>query len=154
MGFSNRSRKNTRIQKKNRLKRTPEARVMAVWSFTNSKVPSTFKMLNFQTAVSLGSNVRLTQIFFWILVFLRELFEKSILLVRISFYFFHHVPTRIRISKRRFLEKRLAQTAFRQFVCVDIEKIRGFKKKIASIGHPRPELWPFEVQKFKATFNL
>ena len=54
----------------------------------------------------------------------------------------------------RFWENRHPQTAFRQFRCVDLEKIREFKKKIALNGHPRPELWPFEVQKFKATFNL
>ena len=45
----------------------------------------------------------------------------------------------------RFWENRHAQTAFGQFGYVDLEKIREFKKKIALNGHPRPELWPFEV---------
>ena len=43
------------------------------------------------------------------------------------------------------MKNRLAQTALRQFGCVDIEKIRGFKRKIARNGRPKAELWPFEV---------
>jgi len=91
-----RHRKNTRVQKKNRLKRTSEARVMAVWSFPNSQPPSIFKMLNFQTVVIFDSDVRLTQSFFWILVFFRDLFEKLIRFNWISFLFFHHISARIR----------------------------------------------------------
>ena len=89
-----RYRKNTLVQKRNRLKRAPEARVMAVW---------------------------------------------------ISFLFSHLISTHLRMSKTRFLKNPLAQTALRQFVCVGIEKIRRFKKKIARNGLPKPELWPFEV---------
>ena len=96
-------------------------------------------------AVTLGTNVRLTQFFFLIFVIFRNLLENVIHLTRISFYLPHRISTRIRNSKTRFLEKRHAQTAFRQFGCVDLEKIREFKKKIALNGHPRPELWPFEV---------
>ena len=48
------------------------------------------------------------------------------------------------MGKMRFWENRHAQTAPRQLGCVDIEKIRGFKQKIASNGHPKLELWPSE----------
>ena len=100
--------------------------------------------------VTFASSVRLTQSFFWILVLFRDLFEKPIAFTWISFYFFHHVSTLIGISKTRFWENRHAQTAFRQFGCVDLEKIREFKKKIAWNGHPRPELWPFEVSQIQS----
>ena len=123
---------------------------MDVWSFPNSRSPSFFKVLNFQTAVTFGTNVRLTQFIFWIFVFFRYLLENVIHLPRIPFYLPHRISTRIRNSKTRFLEKRHAQTAFRQFGCVDLEKIRGFNKKIAWNGRPRPELWPFEVSQIQS----
>jgi len=140
-----RHRKNTRVQKKNRLKRTSKARVMAVWSFPNSQLPSIFKMLNFQTVVTFHSDVRLTQSIFWILVFSRDLFEKPIRFHWISFLFFHHISARmVKNSKRRFRENRHAQTASWWLGWVDIENIRIIKKKIAPNGRPKLELRPFE----------
>jgi len=58
--------------------------------------------------------------------------------------------THLRMSKRRFPKNRPGQTALRQFGCVAIEKIRGFKKKIGWNGHPKPELWQFEVSQIRS----
>ena len=138
-----------RFKKKNRLKRTSEARVMAVWNFLNSRLPSIFKNF-FRMVVTSDSNVVSAQFFFWFLVFLRDLFEKLIPPHWISFLLFRHIS----MSKRRFSKNRLARTALRLFGCVDIEKIRRFKKKIDWNGHPRPELWPFEFTFFPGTFGL
>ena len=144
-----RYRKNMQVQKKNRLKRTSEARVMAVWNFLNSRLPSIFKNF-FRMVVTSDSNVVSAQFFFWFLVFLRDLFEKLIPSHWISFLLFRHIS----MSKRRFSKNRLARTALRLIGCVDIEKIRRFKQKIDWNGHPRTELWPFEFTFFPGTFGL
>ena len=122
-----------------------------LWPFEVSQIHSYLQSLRFfQMIVTFDSNVLSAQFFFWSLVFLRDLFEKLIPFNRISLLLFRRIP----MSKRRFLKNGLAQTALRPFGCVDIEKIRGFKKKIAWNGHPKPELWPFEFPFFPATFNL
>ena len=121
-----------------------------LWPFEVSKIHGYLQSLRiFQMIVTSDSNVLSTQFFFWFLVFLRDLFEKLIPLRWISFLLFHHIWT----SKRRFTKNRVAETALRRFGCVDIVKIRGFKKKIAWNGRPKPELWPFEFPFFTATFN-
>jgi len=122
-----------------------------LWPFEVSQIRGYLQYLRmFQTVVTSGPNVLSRQFFFWFLVFLRDLFEKLIPFHRISLLLFHRVST----SKRRFLKNRFAQTAWRRFRRVDIEKIRGFKKKIAWNGQPKPALWPFEFPFFTATFNL
>jgi len=66
-------RKNTQVQKKNRLKRTSEARVMAVWNFLNSRPP--FNLWEF---FSNGRNFRLERRFGAILFLIPRIFARSI----------------------------------------------------------------------------
>ena len=54
----------------------------------------------------------------------------------------------------RFWENRHAQTNFRQFGCVDIEKIRGLKKKLSETDNRGTSYGRLKFHKFKATFAL
>jgi len=144
MTFSNRSRKNTKIQKKNCVKRTFVPTVTAVWKFSTLKKEGGLEFGKLQTAISRASGVRLTRFFFWIRVFFRYLrnqtasrrfaradFAKNV------FYWFLYEQKRAEGEKREFGQ---GGWVFQ----IDLEKIRGIKKKIASNGRPSRELRPFE----------
>jgi len=77
MCFSNRSRKNTKIQKKNCVKRTSERDVTAVWKFSTLKKEGGLEFGKLQTAITRASGVRLTRFFFWFHVFFRDLRNQT-----------------------------------------------------------------------------
>jgi len=71
MGFSNRSRKNTRIQKKDCVNRTFQSKVTTVWKFSISKIEGSRGFGKVQTAITRASDVRFRRFFFWTRVFFR-----------------------------------------------------------------------------------
>ena len=77
MSFSNRSRKNTRIQKKDCVKRTSESKITTVWKFSILKIEGGCEFGKLQTAITRASDVRLRRFFFWTRVFFRCLRNQT-----------------------------------------------------------------------------
>ena len=78
MTFSNRSRKNTRIQKKYCFKRTSESKVTTVWKFSILKIEGSCEFGKLQTAITRASDVRFRRYFCWTRVFFRYLRNQTI----------------------------------------------------------------------------
>ena len=77
MGFSNRSRKNTRIQKKDCVKRTFESKVTIIWKFSILKIEGSCGFGKLQKAITRASVVRFRRFFFWTRVFFRYLRNQT-----------------------------------------------------------------------------
>ena len=77
MSFSNRSRKNTRIQKKDCVKRTSESKITTVWKFSILKIEGGCEFGKLQTAITRASDVRFRRFFFWTRVFFRYLRNQT-----------------------------------------------------------------------------
>ena len=77
MSFSNRSRRNTRIQKKDCVKRTFESKVTIIWKFSILKIEGSCGFGKLQTAITRASGVRFMRFFFWTRVFFRYLRNQT-----------------------------------------------------------------------------
>ena len=78
MSFSNRSRKNTRNQKKNCAETTFESEVTIIWK-NFLKIEGSREFRKFQTAITRASDVRFSRFFFWTCVFFRYLRNQTAL---------------------------------------------------------------------------
>ena len=78
MSFSNRSRKNTRNQKKNCAETTFESEVTTIRK-KFLKIEGSREFRKFQTAITRASDVRFSRFFFWTCVFFRYLRNRTAL---------------------------------------------------------------------------
>ena len=140
MDFSNRSRKNTRDQKKNCVKRTFESKVTIIRKFSILKAEGAREKSKIQTAITRASDVRFSRFFFWTCVFFRYLRNRTVV----------RRFERADFSRNAFYSLKYDEKVKRKFneggwvFQIDLAKIRGIKIRIAPKRRSSRKLRPFE----------